>query len=189
MEIKVLLVGISAETGAILNEIFAEDKVEFVTSGNGIAGCITKAGTICPDGIPSLVLGEAETGSNKTLALPARISDIADWVCRFVISPAATSIHLGENLELDSAALVLRNLVTQETTQLTEKEAKLAEFLAKTGASPRDELLDKIWGYSEDMETRTVETHINRLRRKMESASSDRVTITFGEGGYSLESK
>ena len=53
--------------------------------------------------------------------------------------------------------------------KLTEKEVNTILYLSKKDVSITiDELQEKVWGYQIDLETHTVETHIHRLRKKLE---------------------
>jgi DNA-binding response OmpR family regulator len=71
---------------------------------------------------------------------------------------------------------------------LTEKENAILVRLAEAhGATvPRDVLLRDVWGYNAGVTSRTLETHIHRLRRKIESSPEDPRLLTTGEGGYRL---
>ncbi len=74
-------------------------------------------------------------------------------------------------------------------TSLTDKENDILVFLAKhNGAAVgRDALLKNVWRYHEDADTHTLETHIYRLRQKIEEkAEEPRLLLTDGQGGYRL---
>ncbi len=49
------------------------------------------------------------------------------------------------------------------------------------GCRPRGQLLSDVWGYAEDIDSRTVDTHIRRLRRKLGS-EADRIETVIGVG-------
>ncbi|HIJ37945.1 MAG TPA: response regulator transcription factor [Rhodospirillaceae bacterium] len=72
--------------------------------------------------------------------------------------------------------------------RLTEKEAAILEYLilAEPRAVPRQELLDEVWGYAGTVSTHTVETHVYRLRRKLDAKGAP--TILSEKGGYRLAS-
>ncbi|MBI1868638.1 MAG: response regulator transcription factor [Methylocystis sp.] len=75
--------------------------------------------------------------------------------------------------------------------RLTEKERAILLRLAKAGGASvsRDMLLRDVWGYNPAVTTRTLETHIYRLRRKLElDASTARLLVTE-RGGYKLASR
>jgi DNA-binding response OmpR family regulator len=71
-----------------------------------------------------------------------------------------------------------------KTTDLTDKETALllALYEAKEQGVSNDILLSTIWGYQEGIDTHTLQTHIYRLRQKLEG-----IEIITQEGGYRLE--
>ena len=70
---------------------------------------------------------------------------------------------------------------------LTEKEIQLLElFLNNTLSISKKEILSKVWHYSSDADTHTVETHIYRLRKKINDKFSDDQFILNDKNGYSL---
>jgi hypothetical protein len=75
----------------------------------------------------------------------------------------------------------------KKKTKLTEKELQLILFLDKKN-SPQNitTLQNEIWGYKESLETHTVETHIYRLRKKIEKDFSDKNFINSNKEGYFL---
>ena len=72
--------------------------------------------------------------------------------------------------------------------KLTEKEIEIILYLNNTKKQHNVEDLQKnIWGYSSDMETHTVETHIYRLRKKISNLFKDENFILSYKNGYSIE--
>ena len=70
---------------------------------------------------------------------------------------------------------------------LTEKEIQLLElFLNNKKPIPKDKILSSVWNYSSDADTHTVETHIYRLRKKINDKFSDENFIINTKDGYSL---
>jgi DNA-binding response OmpR family regulator len=71
--------------------------------------------------------------------------------------------------------------------RLTEKETNILKFLHSAGRTvPRETLLHEVWGYSPAVTTHTLETHIYRLRRKIEDdPGRAKILVTEG-GGYRL---
>lgn len=72
--------------------------------------------------------------------------------------------------------------------RLTEKETNILKYLYRAGDKPvpREELLAEVWGYNAGVTTHTLETHVYRLRQKIENGSaSGRLILTEG-GGYRL---
>ena len=73
--------------------------------------------------------------------------------------------------------------------RLTEKETAILRYLYRAGQRPvsRDVLLQEVWGYNSGVTTHTLETHIYRLRQKIEKRSRQRREILVTEaGGYKL---
>ncbi len=103
------------------------------------------------------------------------------------------ALEASEPLEPDGEALALpggslhltqRLLIgPQGTARLTEKEAALLCYLLKADAPiSRPQLLAEIWGYQADTPTRTVETHLYRLRRKIEGLGLALSIVATAEG-------
>jgi DNA-binding response OmpR family regulator len=77
----------------------------------------------------------------------------------------------------------------QRKIRLTDKEAAILRYLYRSGQRPvgREELLREVWGYNANVTTHTLETHIYRLRQKIEpEAQSPKLLITE-TGGYRLQ--
>ncbi len=72
--------------------------------------------------------------------------------------------------------------------RLTEKETNILKFLyrAPDGVVPRDVLLHEVWGYNAGVTTHTLETHIYRLRQKIEPDPSNVSLLLTESGGYRL---
>jgi two-component system alkaline phosphatase synthesis response regulator PhoP len=86
--------------------------------------------------------------------------------------------HLEVDFARSSAALDARRMV------LTRKEYELLSLLVRNAGEiiPRDALLWKIWGYSAQIRTRTLDVHIRRLRKKLGSYSDQYIETIFGIG-------
>lgn len=71
--------------------------------------------------------------------------------------------------------------------RLTEKETSILRYLYRAGGKPvsREELLDQVWGYHREANTHTLETHVYRLRQKIEPDGKGRLLVTES-GGYRL---
>lgn len=74
-------------------------------------------------------------------------------------------------------------MVQQQEIILTYKEFELLEYLIenKNMVLTREKLLDHIWGYTTDVETRTLDVHIRALRQKL-GASGDQIETVRGIG-------
>jgi len=72
--------------------------------------------------------------------------------------------------------------------KLTEKEIAIILYLNESNNDHQvDDLQKNIWGYSADMETHTVETHIYRLRKKIADKFNDENFILSGKNGYFIK--
>ena len=93
------------------------------------------------------------------------------------------------NFELRPANKEIINLRNNESTKLTEKEVSILKYLYKSRGRivSKNELLQEVWEYSPEVTTHTIETHIYRLRQKVEQNSPEIQLILTDEGGYSLK--
>ena len=73
--------------------------------------------------------------------------------------------------------------------RLTEKETNILKYLYRAGAKPvsREELLTEVWGYNAGVTTHTLETHIYRLRQKIEPEPGQARLLLTDAGGYRLQ--
>ncbi len=71
---------------------------------------------------------------------------------------------------------------------LTEKETAIIKYLYRSGDKVigRDVLLDEVWGYNAGVATHTLETHIYRLRQKIEREPANATLLVTEPGGYRL---
>ena len=71
---------------------------------------------------------------------------------------------------------------------LTEKEAAILKYLLRAGGAVigRDQLLGEVWGYNSGVTTHTLETHVYRLRQKLERDPSNAEILVTEPGGYRL---
>jgi len=85
------------------------------------------------------------------------------------------------NLNLNSRELFKDG----KSLKLTEKEINLILFLVKEKIPKKvNDLQKNVWGYNNDLETHTVETHIYRLRKKIKKIFSDEKLIQTSKDGY-----
>lgn len=77
----------------------------------------------------------------------------------------------------------------QPAQKLTEKETGILIRLYESNGQTvtRDELLDSVWKYAEGVETHTLETHMYRLRQKIEADPSQPIMLVTTENGYALK--
>lgn len=72
--------------------------------------------------------------------------------------------------------------------RLTEKETNILKYLYRAGGKPvaREELLEEVWGYNSGVTTHTLETHVYRLRQKIEPEKGIATLLMTEPGGYRL---
>jgi len=76
----------------------------------------------------------------------------------------------------------------QNSLQLTEKEMKIITFLnTSEGPTTINKLQSEVWGYKSKLETHTVETHVYRLRKKVENKFNDKSFIISLKNGYKIK--
>jgi DNA-binding response OmpR family regulator len=130
-----------------------------------------------------------DSGANDYIAKPFRINELLARL-RAQMRAFETSedavFQIGPYTFRPSA----RQLLDQNgrRIRLTDKEAAILKFLYRAGGRPvsRQLLLGEVWGYNAAVTTHTLETHIYRLRQKIEpDPAVSRLLITEG-GGYRL---
>lgn len=89
---------------------------------------------------------------------------------------------------LDIAAREIRYTDGREAVKLTEREVSILKYLYKAGSKivNKTELLAEVWGYNPEATTHTVETHIYRLRQKIEQDDGHGQVIITEDNGYRL---
>ena len=96
-----------------------------------------------------------------------------------IIGPYA--FHPTEKIMIDSAN-------GDRKIKLTEKETEMLRYLFRVGGAiiGRDVLLNEVWGYNSGVTTHTLETHVYRLRQKIERDPSNAEILVTEPGGYRL---
>ena len=86
-----------------------------------------------------------------------------------------------------SAKLMIENS-TERKVRLTEKETAILKYLYRAGQRviDRETLLHEVWGYNPGVTTHTLETHVYRLRQKIEADPSSAKILVTETGGYKL---
>lgn len=98
-----------------------------------------------------------------------------------------TPLHIGDMILTPADATLTKK--GGKAINLTEKEVMILSFLFQHHPAPvsRQALLDGVWGYAQDVETHTLETHIYRLRQKIEHDPAHPQILTTTENGYCLD--
>lgn len=127
--------------------------------------------------------------SVKVITKPFRLEDFLDVVLSSInlfVHSSDGQLDFGSYI-LDSSKKEIKNTHSRKVVKLTEREVAILNYLYKAYPKivSKSELLSEVWGYNPDATTHTVETHIYRLRQKVEGNSSDMVILTE-ESGYRL---
>ncbi len=139
--------------------------------------------------------GEADT----VLGLEAGANDYVTKPFRFAVLLARMRAHLRSHESSDDASFRIgpytfqpgaKQLVTDKggKLRLTEKETAILRYLYRAGQGVvgRDILLKEVWGYNAAVTTHTLETHIYRLRQKIEVDPTKALLLVTEAGGYKL---
>ena len=95
-----------------------------------------------------------------------------------------SDVKIGKyNLDLNSRKISFAN----KSLNLTERETNLIIFIKDKKNVTIKELQKKVWDYSPDLDTHTVETHIYRLRKKMKETFGNESFILNTSNGYSID--
>jgi DNA-binding response OmpR family regulator len=86
------------------------------------------------------------------------------------------------------SAKLLLDAATRKKVRLTEKETSILKYLYRAGDRivGRDALLNEVWGYNAGVTTHTLETHVYRLRQKIERDPARAEILVTEPGGYRL---
>ncbi|SFK52957.1 response regulator transcription factor [Falsiroseomonas stagni] len=142
------------------------------------------------DGEQDIVRG-LDSGANDYIAKPFRVSELMARLraqLRVFDNSEDAVFTVGPYTFRPSAKLLLE-AARNRKIRLTEKEAAILKYLYRAGGRPvgRQILLNEVWGYNSAVTTHTLETHIYRLRQKIEpDPSNARLLVTEG-GGYRLD--
>ena len=135
---------------------------------------------------PILLLADDATPDaiGDRIVKPFRFSALLDWLNAHR-GANRNPIAIGPYLFQPSAKLLTDS--AQRKIRLTEKETNILTFLhAAARTVPREILLHEVWGYNPSVTTHTLETHIYRLRRKIEENPGKSRILVTEDGGYRL---
>ena len=163
--------------------------------GRELCRLIRKQGVKCP----ILMLTGHDTDSDTILGLNAGANDYITKPFKFPVLLARIRAQLRQHEQSEDAIFTLgpytfkpavKMLLTgdDKKIRLTEKETNILKFIyrAAEGVVPRDTLLHEVWGYNAGVTTHTLETHIYRLRQKIEPDPSHASLLVTESGGYRL---
>lgn len=139
------------------------------------------------------VVSGLDAGANDYIAKPFRLNELLARMraqLRGYDSSEDAVFRLGPYLFRPSAKQ-LQDEAKGKRIRLTEKEAAILKFLYRAGGRPvpRNVLLNDVWGYNSNVTTHTLETHIYRLRQKIEPNPAEARLLVTEAGGYRLEAR
>lgn len=148
---------------------------------------------------PIIMLTANDTESDQVLGLEAGANDYVAKPFRFAVLLARVRAHMrqyeaSEDAQFNLGPYVFRPgakmLITEKGSKirLTEKETSILRYLYRAGQRvvQRDVLLQEVWGYNAAVTTHTLETHVYRLRQKIEKDPSQAKILVTDAGGYKL---
>ena len=163
--------------------------------GDGRALCraLRETGVTCP----ILMLTAADSDEDTIQGLKAGANDYVTKPFRFSVLMARIDAHLRSHQTSEeaiyrigpytfrpSAKLLIEGA---KRVRLTEKETNILKFLQRAGDTvSREVLLHEVWGYNPAVTTHTLETHIYRLRQKIEKDPARAEILVTESGGYRL---
>jgi DNA-binding response OmpR family regulator len=150
--------------------------------------------------VPIVMLTGADSEPDTIRGLEAGADDYVTKPFRLSVLLARLRAHLRQSEHSDDAVFVIgpytfrpgAKLLTdpggRKKVRLTEKETAILKYLYRAGDRPigRDTLLGEVWGYNAGVTTHTLETHVYRLRQKIERDPTRAEILVTEPGGYRL---
>jgi DNA-binding response OmpR family regulator len=148
---------------------------------------------------PVIMLTGQDSESDTILGLESGANDYVTKPFRFAVLLARIRSQLRQHEASEDAVFTIgpytfrpsaKLLYTAKggKVRLTEKETAILRYLYRASQRPvsRETLLQEVWGYNSGVTTHTLETHIYRLRQKVEQDASRPVILVTDAGGYKL---
>lgn len=149
---------------------------------------------------PIIMLTGADTDADSILGLDSGANDYVTKPFRFGVLLARVRAHMRQHEQSEDAvfaigpysfrpaAKLLLHTDGKRKVRLTEKETAILKYLYRAGPRvvSRDVLLNEVWGYNAGVTTHTLETHVYRLRQKIEPDPSNAEILITEPGGYCL---
>lgn len=165
------------------------------TDGRELCKLMRKQGIKCP----IIMLTGHDSDADTILGLDAGANDYVTKPFKFSVLLARIRSHLRQFEHSEDATFPLgpytfkpsqKILMSEDERKirLTEKETNILKYLLRSGEASvsRDELLHEVWGYNAGISTHTLETHIYRLRQKIEPNPSQVSLLVTSDGGYRI---
>mgnify|MGYP006269564299 FL=1 len=148
---------------------------------------------------PVIMLTGQTSDADTVLGLEAGANDYVCKPFRFAVLLARIRAHLRQHEASDDAVFQIGDYTFRPSSKLlvndkggklrlTEKETAILRFLYRAGQQvvSRETLLREVWGYNAHVTTHTLETHIYRLRQKIERDPANARLLVTEPGGYKL---
>lgn len=148
---------------------------------------------------PVIMLTGHDSEADTVLGLESGANDYVTKPFKFAVLLARIRAHLRQHEASEDAVFSIgpytfrpsaKLLTTAKGTKLrlTEKETAILRYLYRADQKvvPRDTLLQEVWGYNSNVTTHTLETHIYRLRQKIEPDPAQVRLLLTESGGYKL---
>ncbi len=148
---------------------------------------------------PILMLTGHDTDSDEILGLESGANDYVTKPFRFSVLLARIRAALRQHDQSEDVTFTIGHYTFQPAAKLletgegskvrlTDKETSILKYLYRQGPKTisRDILLKEVWGYNNRVTTHTLETHIYRLRQKIERDPANARLLVTEEGGYRL---
>jgi DNA-binding response OmpR family regulator len=148
---------------------------------------------------PIIMLTAHVSDSDTILGLESGANDYVSKPFKFAVLLARIRAQLRQHEQSEDAIFSIgkytfkpaaKMLISERGSKirLTEKETSILKFLYRAGEKvvSRDVLLHEVWGYNAGVTTHTLETHIYRLRQKIEKDPSNAELLVTETGGYKL---
>lgn len=148
---------------------------------------------------PIIMLTGHDTDSDTILGLEAGANDYVTKPFKIAVLLARIRAQLRQHEQSEDAVFTVgpysfrpaqKILITEDEkkVRLTEKETSILKYLyrAEEKVVTRSVLLEEVWGYNSGVTTHTLETHIYRLRQKIEADPSNARLLVTDAGGYKL---
>ena len=157
-----------------------------------LSGLIRETDLECPvlvitneNDVPAHVFGSDKRISDY-IKKPFKFTDLLSRIDFLFQKRDETTLLIGPYTFQPAMKLLLTE--SSKEIRLTEKETSMLLFLyhSKDYVVQRDTLLNEVWGYSTDVTTHTLETHVYRLRQKMKLSPGDTDLLMTEAGGYRL---
>ena len=149
---------------------------------------------------PIIMLTGSDTEADTILGLDAGANDYITKPFRFEVLLARLRAQIRQHERSGDAAFTIGPYTFQPSAKLlvdnsdnrkvrlTDKETVLLKYLYRASGRVvgREVLLDEVWGYSAEVTTHTLETHVYRLRQKIERDPSNAEILVTEPSGYRL---